>query len=146
MADIAKTAANVRLLDAVQARGFAATAGVALTAGDLVCYHATDGTVILTDADAVATSNAVGMVSQTTAAGGACTVYYDAFFAGFTLTDQEAGNVLHVSTTAGAVADAAVSASGDTINAVGWVKAASDPSKTKYLHVFVTPQNNVAIT
>lgn len=145
MADIAKTAANVRLVDAVQARTFPGTAGVALTAGDFVCYHATDGTLILTDADAVATSNCVGMVTQTTAAGGACTVLYDGMVAGFTLTDQEAGNVLHISTTAGAIADAAVSASGDTINAVGWVIAATDPSKTKLLLVRVTPQNNVAI-
>lgn len=145
MADIAKTAANIRLVDAVQAHTFPATAGAALAAGDFVCYHASDGTVILTDADAEATSNCVGMVTQTAASGSPCTILYDGFVSGFTLTDQEAGEVVFLSVTPGAIADAPVSAQGDTIIPVGWVKSATDPSKTKYLHVRVMPTNTVAI-
>lgn len=144
MADIAKTAANVRLLDAVQARTFPGIANVAIAAGDFVCYHATNGKLILCDADAVATTQCVGMVTLDTAAGKGCTVLYDGTVSGFTLP-QNAGTPVFVSVTPGAIADAAPVASGDTVNAVGRVVAATDPSLTKYLLVQVRPQALVAI-
>lgn len=119
MADIAKTAANVRLVDAVRARTFPAIANAALNAGDFVYY--TGGKVDKTDADAVASSECVGMVTQTVAANQPCSVLYDGLVAGFTLTDQDAGDLLTLSTTAGAIGDAAPSASGDVVYAVARV-------------------------
>jgi len=143
MADIAKTAANVRLVDAVQARTFPGIANAALDAGTFVYY--TSGKLAATDADDVATSECVGMVTQTVAADAPCTVLYDGMVAGFTLTDQDAGDPLFLSTTAGAIADAAPTATGDVVNPVARVIQSTHPTGQKLLLVQVVPQALVAI-
>ena len=144
MADIAKTAASVRLVEAVKARTFPGISNAALDAGDFVYY--TGGKLAKTDADAVASSECVGMVTQTVAAADQpVTVLYDGMVAGFTLTDQDAGDPLFLSTTAGAIADAAPSASGDVVNPVARVIQSTHPTGQKLLLVQVSPKTLVAI-
>lgn len=142
MADVAKTAANVRLVDAVQARTFPAIAAAALDAGDFVYYNS--GKVDKTDADAVSTSECVGMVTTSVAADGPCTVLYDGMVAGFTLTSQAVGTPLFLSTTAGALVDAAPATSGDVVNAVARVINTTHPTAQKLLLVQVSPKALVA--
>lgn len=143
MADIAKTAANVRLVEAVNARTFPAIAAADLDAGDFVYYNS--GKVDKTDADAVATSECVGMVTQTTKANQPCTVLYDGKVAGFTLTSQAVGSPLWLSTTAGALVDAAPATSGDVVNPVARViNSTHVDAGQKYLLVTVYPATLVA--
>jgi hypothetical protein len=144
MADIAKTAANVRLVEAVKARTFPAIANAALDAGDFVYY--TSGKVAKTDADAVSSSECVGMVTQSVAADSPCTILYDGLVAGFTLTDQDAGDLLSLSTTAGALTDAAPSASGDVVHAVARVVQSTHVGGgQKLILVHVSPTTIAAI-
>ena len=98
---------------------FSFTAGATLAIGDVVYMH-TDGEVAKTDASAVGTMPAIGICVSSGSDGAAVDVMVQGVmhdtsaFPTFTI-----GNDLFVSTTAGLVAAAAPSGSGDTVQKIG---------------------------
>ena len=122
MADISKTAADVRALPHAVVERY--DAGGSLNAGDTV-YLASDGDVDQADASAAATTYAIGIViadsdgSTSFVAGDRVDVVTFGRVAGF--SGMTPGDVLYQSDTAGALADAA----GTTSHKVGKARSAT---------------------
>lgn len=137
MADITVTAANVRPLEGAQVRR--GTAGGSGNVGDLV-YQASDGDWEAGDADALASSQARGVVVSVNSGGGT------AFVAGDRLDIVRFGAVcwgasmtipgrVYVSTTAGKGDQTAPATAGDYPFCVGYAEAANI--------LFVNPQTPI---
>jgi hypothetical protein len=94
-------------------------AGVAVAAGQSVRQDATTGKWALADASAAGTSDAYGMAVKTVPAGMAVTAIRRGVIEGFNLTDQDYGEQIFLSDTAGGIADAV----GTTSSVVGEVIA-----------------------
>lgn len=138
MAAITVTAANVRPLNGSIVRRY--TAGGSGTVGDLV-YLASDGDVEITDADALASSQVLGVVVAVNANPGGTT-----FIAGDRLdvvtygpiawgTGMTPGGKVYNSVTAGAGDQTASSTSGDYPCIAGFAEAAAI--------LFVMPQTTI---
>jgi hypothetical protein len=98
------------------------TAGEILAYGE-VCYFKSDGKMWKADADASTTMPVVGMAVAAIAADAAG----DFILRGFVRDDTwnwTVGGLIYASTTAGALTQTAVSASGDQLQIVGWAKSA----------------------
>lgn len=134
MADIALTAAKIAPVFPDTAEIYPKIAAEAITAGQAV-YQTTTGTVGIADAT---TSGALfpfyGIALQAAAAGQAVDVLVRGVLAGFTVASVNCGTVLHLSETAGALADAAPAGTG-TDNKVGVVTALTDAAKTRVVHI-----------
>lgn len=128
MADIALTAAEIKVVFPSRAETYDFVAAVAVTKGQLV-YLNTSGLVALADANAAGAQQAIGIALTKAAAGEAVTVLKQGHIAGFTIT-QNYGVPLYLSDTAGAMADAA----GTMTVPVGRVVGLSD--KPNYTKVF----------
>jgi hypothetical protein len=126
MADVTVTAADVKPLPGAVVRRYAADA--TLYAGNAV-YLKSDGEVAQVDADAAASARAIGIAvagpegKTTFLAGDALDVVVGGPLAGF--SSLTPGGYLFASTTAGAIANAAATASGDYIWAIGYAEAAA---------------------
>ena len=111
MADIVKVSANVRPVNANQCIIRQLTSGEAIDVGEAVYIKAADGKAWLADGSAAATALLAGIVvaigsnGQTTGAGAGevLSVVMYGPVAGFTV---DAGDLIYVSDTAGALADA----------------------------------------
>jgi hypothetical protein len=86
-------------------------AGVALLAGQFVRRDATTGRWALADASAAGTADVYGMVVKSVPAGMGVTAIRRGVIEGFNLDDQDYGEEIFLSDTAGAAADAAGTAS-----------------------------------
>ncbi|HEX5704864.1 MAG TPA: hypothetical protein VFX97_16825 [Pyrinomonadaceae bacterium] len=82
-------------------------AGVAIAAGQSVRQDATTGKWALADASVAGTADAYGMAVKTVPAGLPVTAIRRGVIEGFDLTDQDYGEQIFLSDTAGAIADAA---------------------------------------
>lgn len=142
MADIAVTAARLRIIESIEARLIPMIAGEAITKGQAV-YRATDGTAMLAQGDAVGTAKVVGIATKNAAAGVAFEALYHGRLAGFDLSGVDPGETVFLSAaTAGAVADTAAAGTGNVVAAIGTVHSMTDVAGTKFLFVDV-PQNAV---
>jgi hypothetical protein len=94
-------------------------AGVAIAAGQSVLEDATTGKWILADASAAGTTPAYGMAVKSVPAGMAVTAIRRGVVEGFLLTDQDYGEQVFLSDTAGGIADAV----GTTSSVIGEVIA-----------------------
>lgn len=89
---------------------FTAVAGAAITAGSPVCFDGTNDRVIVADADAAAADAVAGIATHTAAAGEALTCLRRGYMDGWSNLPAP-GKQVFVSNTAGALADAAGTAS-----------------------------------
>jgi hypothetical protein len=133
MADVTVTAANLRIIESIEARTITAFAAAAITKGQ-ACYINSSGNAALARANAVATGPAVGIATHDAAAGASVTLLYHGRLAGFTLGNP--GTLVYLSeTTAGALADAAPDGSPEFVQPVGRVMEMTDTAGTEYLFV-----------
>lgn len=134
MAAITVTAADVRPLNGAVVRRY--NAGATVTPGDAV-YIASDGDVEEADADAEASTMAIGIViadgtgAVSFAAGTRVDVVVFGPVTGF--SSMTPGGNVYVSVTAGALDQTAPTASGDFVNAIGYAESAST--------IFVNPNH-----
>jgi len=127
MADIALTAAQVRPIDVSKCEIYDFIAAVTITQGQAV-YLLTAGTVGLADANASAPApQFLGIALNGGGAGAAIAVFKRGRLAGLTVSGMNAGAKLYLSTTAGALADAATG----TLAPVGMVVTMPDSTPTK---------------
>lgn len=133
MADVTVTAAQLRIIESIEARTVTAFAAVAITKGQ-ACYINSSGDAALARANAVATGPVVGIATHDAAVGRPVTLLYHGRLAGYTL--GTAGTLVYASgAVAGALADAAASGTGAFVQPVGRVFEMTDTSGTEYLFV-----------
>lgn len=133
MADIAVTAAQLRILESIEARTVTMFAAVAITKGQ-ACYENSSGLAALARANAVATGPVVGIATHDAAANEPVTLLYHGRLAGYTLGTPNTLAYLS-GATAGALADAAASGTGAFVQPVGRVMEMTDGTGTEYLFV-----------
>lgn len=106
MADVVLlTAGQLRVEESLEQNTL--PAGVAIAAGQSVRQDATTGKWVLADGSDVNTSDAYGMAVKSVPAGMAVTAIRRGVVDGFVLTDQDYGEQVFLSDTAGGIADAA---------------------------------------
>ena len=134
MADIALTAAKIAPVFPEQAEIFDMIAGATITAGQAV-YLGTTGVLAVSDAT---TSGGApyfdGIALTGGGAGQAISVLVRGHVAGFTVASTNVGTALHLSETAGALADAAPAGTGTDVK-VGKVFALSDATPTRVVFI-----------
>jgi hypothetical protein len=138
MADLTVTAARIAPVNETQYVAKTFIANGAITAGQAV-YLNTSGKVATARANATGTINGlVGVALNGGAAGDAIEVMIRGSVYGFTLSGMNTGTKAYVSSaTAGALADTAVTGTGNFAVPIGTVVPMSDPSLTKVLWVDV---------
>lgn len=140
MADITVTAAELRLMEVIEARLIPMIADEAITKGQIV-YRKSTGKAGLARGNAVGTSKVVGIATTTVPAGTAFEALYHGRLAGYGLGSIDAGTTVYLSAaTAGALADTATTGATNVLVAVGTVHTMTDGSATKFLFVDI-PQN-----
>lgn len=130
MTDIALTAAKVSLIFPGIAEVYDAIAAESITVGQAVTFVAATGKVQVSDANAAGRNTVHGIALKSVGAGQAVSILKRGHLAGYTLAGNY-GSHVYVSDTAGALADAAGTAS----LPVGQVVPMSDASLTKVLYV-----------
>jgi len=127
MADITRTKAQVSLTrDLIQSETFEGIAGEALEAGQVVYMNTSTGQWHVADASAIATAAAGGIALNDADPKGPVTIAKRGFLEGYTLTDQDYWDALYLSVTAGAMADAAPTGSGEVVVQIGRVLSTSE--------------------
>lgn len=140
MADLTVTAANLRELDAVEGRRIPMIADEAVAKGQAV-YRKTNGRAGLARGNAVGTAKVVGIATSDAVAGGAFEALIWGRLVGYGLGAVNPGATVYLSSaTAGALADAAASGTGNVVAALGTVHTMTDVAGTKFVFVDV-PQN-----
>ncbi len=134
MADIVVVTANVRPIFVDRCVIKPRTTAEAVAAGQ-TAYYTTTGTAGLADANASGKHQAAGIFLDTVGAGETARVLEEGWATGFTLSSQAYDAPLYQSDTAGALADAA----GTATVAVGRVDFLNDNAKTKCLRVCHRP-------
>lgn len=133
MADLTVTAAQLRIIESIEARTVTLTAAAAITKGQ-ACYENSSGLAALARANAVATGPALGIATHDAPAGSPVTLLYHGRLAGFTLGTP--GTLVYLSeTTAGALADAAPDGNNEFVQPIGRVMEMTDIAGTEYLFV-----------
>ncbi len=107
MADITVTAAQVAAIKPEEAKIVPMKANVDLTAGQLVAIVIASGDVNLADADAAQTAQVRGIALETVKAGQIVDVLVEGLVAGYAVSAIAYDHQLWLSSTAGAMADAA---------------------------------------
>ena len=134
MTDIARTAAKIGVVFPDDASIYPRIAAEAIEAGQAV-YELAAGTVGVADAT---TSGGLfqfyGIALQNAAAGQAVDVLVWGHLYGFAVSAVNCGTVLHLSETAGALADAAPAGTGTAVHC-GFVTALSDAAKTRVVMI-----------
>lgn len=143
MADIAVTAARLRILESIEARLIPMIADEAIDKGEVV-YRKTNGRAGLARANAVGTSKVVGIATTSVPAGSAFEALYHGRLAGYTLGDP--GTTVFLSAaTAGALADTETTGATNVLVAVGTVHSMTDGSGTEFLFVDIPQNANPAV-
>lgn len=130
MADIAKTIAQIGLVDPTKAKTLSVIAAEAIDAGE-GCYINSAGKAALADGSAAGTAQIRGVALNSAGAGQAVTLVKEGAMYGFTISGMDYDARAYVSDTAGALADAA----GTVPATVGRVIGLSDKDITKVLYV-----------
>lgn len=146
MATLTVTAANLRMLDVVEARLIPMIANVAITKGQPV-YRIASGTgkAGLARANSVGTSKVVGIATSDAAAGGSFDALYFGRLVGIDVSGLNPGDTVFLSSaTAGAIDGAIITGTGNVVVPLGTVHCMTDVSGTKFLFVDV-PQNAVPV-
>lgn len=130
MADIALTAAQIAVVNPLQAEIYSVLAAEAITAGQAV-YFTTSGTAGVADANAANKQQCRGIALHAAGAGQAVDVLKRGMCYGFTLTSQSHDDPVFLSDTAGALADAA----GTLTVPVGLVAPLADKDVTKVMYI-----------
>lgn len=146
MATLTVTAAQLRMLDVVEARLIPMIANVAITKGQPV-YRIASGTgkAGLARANAVGTSKVVGIATSDAAAGGSFDALYFGRLVGIDVSGLNPGDTVYLSSaTAGAIDGAIITGTGNVVVPLGTVHCMTDVSGTKFLFVDV-PQNAVPV-
>jgi hypothetical protein len=107
MADLTVTAANVGRGHRDGEEVFTFLAGVAITRGQAVYFNTTTGKLALADASAAGTAQFRGIALQTAQVGQSVDVIMRGYVSGFDLSGRSYDDLIYVSDTAGALADAA---------------------------------------
>ena len=133
MADVPVTAANLRIIESIEARTVTALAAVAITKGQ-ACYINSSGLAALALATGVATGPAVGIATHDAAAGRAVTLLHYGRLAGYTLGTP--GALVYLSDqNAGALNDTPPAATDEFVQPVGRIFEMTDTAGTEYLFV-----------
>lgn len=131
MGDIALTAAKIGLVYPEKAEVYTGTAGVTITAGQVLYRIISSGLLGLADEDASAEASAVvGIALNGGGAGQAIDYAVKGHLYGFTVSGLAHGLACSLSNTAGALLD-----TGATTNIVARVEPMNDASLTKVLYV-----------
>jgi hypothetical protein len=139
MADLTVTLDQVRVLDTSQRSTTNAIADEAVTRGQPV-YEKTNGRVAKARANAVTTAKACGIALNDANAGEPVTYGDDVRLAGFNLSAVDNGTTVYLSSaTAGMVADAAATGTGNVVVPLGAVKTATGSGRFKYIRFFISP-------
>lgn len=134
MADIALTAAKIAVCHPEKADIESRIAAETITKGQAV-YQLAAGTVGVADATtADAKFQFYGIALNGAGAGQAVDVLCEGDVEGFTVSAKDVGTVLHLSETAGALADAAPAGTGTACHC-GLVTALSDADKTRVVYI-----------
>jgi len=131
MSDITVTAAKVGLVDPIKATVKTYIAGATITKGQVVAL-ATDGTVDPADASTgggYLFEQVVGVALSAGGAGQAIDVVRKGEVYGFTVSGMDSGDLVYLSNTAGAAADAA----GDVTVILGRISPLADKSATEVI-------------
>lgn len=128
MADIAVTAASLRVVYPTAAEIYDFKAAVAITAGQAV-YQLSAGTVGLADANDSGKEQFRGIALKSVAAGEAVSVLKEGHIGGLGVSGLNADAALYLSNTAGALADAA----GTMTVVCGRVFTVPDGTKVAYI-------------
>ena len=141
MADLTKTAANLRMLDSVECRLIPMIAGEAIDRGEVV-YRKTDGKAGLAQGDAAGTATPIGIATSDAPAGGVFDALYWGRLVGYDLSGLNPGARVYISgATAGALATAAPTVAASPI---GSVQVMTDIAGTKFLMVDISPADSSA--
>jgi L-ascorbate metabolism protein UlaG (beta-lactamase superfamily) len=142
MADLTVTAAQLRIIESIEARLIPMIANVAITKGQAV-YRLSTGKAGLARANSASTSKVVGIATTDAAAGSAFEALYHGRLAGYTLGDP--GTTVYLSTdTAGALQDDLTVTVGEVVVPIGTVHTMTDGSSTEFLFVDVPQNGNYA--
>lgn len=147
MADLTVTAAQLRIMESIEARLIPMIADTAITKGQAV-YRKSTGRAGLAKADDVATAKVVGIATTDAAAGTAFEALYHGRMVGFGLGSVNPGVTLYLSKdNAGGIVATAPSADTQVAFPLGTVHTMTDGVGTKFVF-FDIPQNAepVAIT
>jgi len=146
MAALTVTAANLRMLDGVEARLIPMIANVAITRGQVVYRIASGvGKAGLARGNAVGTSKVVGIATSDAAAGGSFDALYFGRLVGMDLSGANPGDTVYLSSaTAGAIDGAIITGTGNVVVALGTVHCMTDVAGTKFLFVDI-PQNTTPV-
>ena len=140
MADLTVTAAELRLLEVIEARLIPMIADEAITKGQVV-YRKSTGRAGLARGNAVGTSKVVGVATTSVPSGTAFDALYHGRLVGYDLSGMDPGETVYLSAaTAGAIADTATTGSTNVLVALGTVHTMTDGAATKFLFIDV-PQN-----
>lgn len=140
MADLTSTAANLRILEGIEARLIPMIANAAIVKGQAV-YRLSTGKAALARGNAVGTSKVVGIATSNAAAGQPFEALYHGRMVGFDLSGVDPGSTVYLSAaTAGAIDGATVTGTGNVAAALGTVHAMTDVAGTRFIF-FDIPQN-----
>lgn len=141
MATIPVTAAaDVRILESIEARLIPMIADEAITRGQPV-YRKTNKRAGVARANAVGTAKVVGIATSDAIAGQAFEALYHGRMVGFALAAVPVGTTVYLSATAaGAIDDTATSGIGNVVVPLGTVHAMTDVAGTPFVF-FDVPQN-----
>ncbi|HEU0164942.1 MAG TPA: hypothetical protein VFQ54_07845 [Thermomicrobiales bacterium] len=138
MADITKTAALCREIEVIENRHLALVTDEDIAAGDVI-YVKSNGRAAKARANAVGTAKIVGIATRAAAAGTPVTALYHGRYAGWYLSGVDSNKTVYLSTaTAGAIADAAATGTGNVVAAVGRVFAYTNPTAQRYVFVDIS--------
>lgn len=140
MADLTVTAAQLRIMESIEARLIPMIADEAIDKGEVV-YRKATGRAGLARGNAVGTSKVVGIATTDVAAGTAFEALYHGRLAGYGLGSVDAGSTVYLSAaTAGAVADTETTGATNVKVPLGTVHTMTDGTGTKFI-LFDIPQN-----
>ena len=140
MADLTITAAQVRMLEGIEARLSPMIADEAIAKGQPV-YRKTNGRAGLARANALGTAKVVGVATSDAVAGGAFDALYHGRMVGFDLSGTNPGSTLYLSAaTAGRVDNVKITGVGNVVVPLGTVHAMTDIGGTRFIF-FDVPQN-----
>lgn len=137
MADLALVTSDYVNVDTLTVQQHTGIAAEAITAGAPVLFD-TNGKWINADANASGKEGAWGIATRTVAAGQSLTVVRRGLMSGWDLSSQAFGAAVYVSNTAGALADAAGSASVQVAHVVPVHGTGTNATADKALYVECT--------
>lgn len=140
MANLSVTAANLRMLEGIEARLIPMIADATIAKGQVV-YRKSNGRADLARGNAVGTAKPVGIATSDAVAGQAFEALYHGRLVGYDLSGVNPGSTVYLSASAaGAIDGAAVTGTGNVVAPIGTVHVMTDIGGTRFLLIDV-PQN-----